>query len=65
MGAKLVGTIDMDTDSLRFYFLGREWRRRVEHVGAKPATDPDAPLIVQRTPSDRPHPGRFATGPAL
>jgi len=44
--ARLVDTIDPATDSLRFYFLGREWRKRVEQVGAKPATDMDGPLIV-------------------
>ena len=44
--ARLVGIVDPSTDSLRFYMLGREWRRRVEHVGAKPATDMDGPLIV-------------------
>jgi CRISPR-associated protein Cas2 len=44
--ARLVAAIDPEADSLRFYMLGREWRRRVEHVGAKPATDMDGPLIV-------------------
>lgn len=44
--ARLVTIIDAETDSLRFYMLGREWRRRIEHVGAKPATDMDGPLIV-------------------
>ena len=46
MRARLVDEIDPDKDSLRFYFLGREWRRRVEHVGAKPSEDPDDLLIV-------------------
>jgi CRISPR-associated protein Cas2 len=44
--ARLVGEIDAERDSLRFYFLGANWRRRVEHVGAKPALDLDGPLIV-------------------
>ena len=44
--ARLVGIIDPATDSLRFYMLGREWRRRVEHVGAKPSLDMDGPLIL-------------------
>ena len=44
--ARLVSAIDPRTDSLRFYRLGREWRGRVEHVGAKPGTDMDGPLIV-------------------
>jgi len=33
-------------DSLRFYFLGKNWKRRVEHLGAKPAIDTDGPMIV-------------------
>ncbi len=44
--ARLLGEIDVERDSLRFYFLGKDGRRRVEHVGAKPALDFDAPLIV-------------------
>lgn len=43
--AKLVATIDGEKDSLRFYFLGANWQRRVEHVGAKEALDPEGPLI--------------------
>lgn len=44
--ARLLDAIDPDQDSLRFYFLGANWRRRIEHVGAKPALDFDAPLIM-------------------
>lgn len=43
---KLMDTIDSQKDSLRFYFLGSNWKRRVEHAGAKPAYDPQGPLIV-------------------
>ncbi len=32
---KLIKEIDPETDSLRFYFLGANWRQRVEHIGAK------------------------------
>ncbi len=42
----LKAEIDPDSDSLRFYYLGANWRRRVEHCGAKPSQDIDAPLIV-------------------
>ena len=38
--------IDPTHDSLRFYFLGNNWHRRVEHVGATETYDPDAPMIV-------------------
>jgi CRISPR-associated protein Cas2 len=44
--AQLVEEINPDEDSLRFYFLGSNWKRRVEHVGAKPSYDPEGPLIV-------------------
>ena len=44
--ARLLREIDEELDSLRFYFLGRNWKPRVEHVGAKPAYDPQGPLIV-------------------
>lgn len=43
---RLIEEIDQELDSLRFYFLGSNWKRRVEHVGAKPAYDPEGPLIV-------------------
>ena len=44
--AELIDEIDPETDSLRFYRLGANWRPRVEHVGAKKAYDPDGPLII-------------------
>ena len=44
--AKLLSEINPATDSLRFYFLGSNWKRRVEHAGAKAAVDFDAPMIV-------------------
>ena len=44
--ARLAAEIDPATDSLRFYFLGSNWKRRVEHVGAKPALDLDGPLVM-------------------
>ncbi|MEO8714852.1 MAG: CRISPR-associated endonuclease Cas2 [Acetobacteraceae bacterium] len=44
--ARLAGEIDPGADSLRFYRLGAEGRRRVEHVGAKPTLDLEGPLVV-------------------
>ena len=38
--------INDKTDSLRYYYLGANYKRRVEHVGAKPAYDVDGPLII-------------------
>ena len=43
---KLIDKIDPETDSLRFYFLGANWRKRVEQVGIKKSYDPDEPMIV-------------------
>ena len=43
---RLTGIINEDEDSLRFYFLGANWKPRIEHVGAKPGYDPEGPLIV-------------------
>jgi CRISPR-associated protein Cas2 len=44
--ASLISEADPTEDSLRFYFLGTEWKRRVEHVGAKIAYDHEGPLIL-------------------
>lgn len=43
---KLEDIIDPSEDSLRFYFLGVNWQKRVEHIGAKPSFDQEGPLIV-------------------
>src|ERR1051326_4932720 len=37
---------DLTEDSIRFYFLGSNWRRRVEHYGVKPVHDFDEPLVI-------------------
>ena len=43
---ELISIVDEQQDSLRFYFLGKNWKRRVEHIGAKPTYDPQGPLVV-------------------
>ena len=43
---RLIDEISQEEDSLRFYFLGSNWKRRVEHVGTKETYDPEGPLIV-------------------
>ena len=43
--ARLMAEIDPVSDSLRFYRLGADGRRRVEHVGAKTVLDLDGPLL--------------------
>jgi CRISPR-associated protein Cas2 len=42
----LLDEMDQEEDSVRFYFLGSNWKHRVEHVGAKVAYDPQGPLVV-------------------
>ena len=37
--AKLEGIINPETDSLRYYYLGKNWQHKVEHIGAKPVLD--------------------------
>lgn len=44
--ARLLQEIDSTRDSLRFYFLGSTGRRRIEHIGAKPALDLEGPLVI-------------------
>ena len=44
--ARLETIIEAEVDSLRYYYLGTNWSRRIEHVGAKPAIDLSGPLIV-------------------
>jgi CRISPR-associated protein Cas2 len=43
---KLEKTIDRDKDSLRYYYLGSNYKRKIEHVGAKPSLDMEGPMIV-------------------
>lgn len=43
---KLEKLVDPKTDSLRYYYLGKNWERRVEHFGAKEAYNPEGILIV-------------------
>ncbi|MEJ1379670.1 MAG: CRISPR-associated endonuclease Cas2 [Candidatus Sedimenticola sp. (ex Thyasira tokunagai)] len=46
MKQELLDEIDQEQDSLRFYFLGANWKHRVEHIGAKPSYDPEGSLII-------------------
>jgi len=43
---KLEKIADPKKDSLRYYFLGDNWKNRVEHFGAKKTYDPEGFLIV-------------------
>lgn len=42
----LLQELDDKEDSLRCYFLGANWRGRIEHYGINTALDPDGPLIA-------------------
>jgi CRISPR-associated protein Cas2 len=44
--AKLEDLMNKDTDSIRYYYLGDNWRKRVEHVGAKESLDLEGTLIT-------------------
>lgn len=43
---RLESIINPETDSLRYYFLGNNWKKRVEHYGAKGGYDPEGILMV-------------------
>lgn len=43
---KLEKIIDKDKDSLRFYYLGNNYKSKVEHVGAKESFDVEETLII-------------------
>lgn len=43
---RLESIIDTKKDSLRYYFLGNNWRNRVEHTGTKPGYDVESTLII-------------------
>lgn len=43
---RLCDLIDLEQDSLRFYYLGKHWQEKVEHIGAKAVLDLNGPLIL-------------------
>jgi len=43
---RLLDEYDPDADSLRFYYLGANFKSRIEHFGAKKVLDPEAPLVL-------------------
>ena len=44
--AKLLEIIDMDKDSLRFYYLGNAYKNKVEHYGIRTSIDLEGTLII-------------------
>ncbi len=43
---KLLELMDPAQDSLRIYYLGNNWEKRIEHFGAKETYNPEGVLIV-------------------
>ncbi len=43
---RLIKLIDPGKDSLRFYYLGNNWKKRVEHIGVKETYDPEGVIII-------------------
>ena len=44
--AKLLAIMDPEKDSLRFYYLGNNYEKKVEHFGAKTTYQPEGTLLV-------------------
>lgn len=44
--AKLLGIMDSEKDSLRFYYLGNRYDTKVEHFGAKAGYEPEGLLML-------------------
>ena len=43
---KLLKIMDQNTDSMRFYYLGNHWQRKVEHFGIKKGYNPEGTIIL-------------------
>lgn len=43
---RLLQILDENEDSLRVYYLGSNWKGKVEHYGAKKVPDLEEPLLV-------------------
>lgn len=43
---RLESIINKETDSLRYYYLGSNWNRKIGHFGAKKPRDFTAPIII-------------------
>ena len=43
---RLLNTYNVEVDSLRFYYLGANWKRKVEHFGVKAIKSIDEPMFI-------------------
>ena len=44
--ATLCSIMDPEKDSLRFYYLGKQYEKKIEHFGCKAGYRPEEPLII-------------------
>lgn len=44
--AKLLSIMDAEKDSLRFYYLGKQYENKLEHFGCNSSYLPEDPLIL-------------------
>lgn len=44
--SKLLGILDKEKDSLRFYYLGNHYETKIEHFGVKIAYEPEGVLMI-------------------
>ena len=44
--AKLLSIIDTESDSIRFYLLGKNWQNRLETIGRDTIDDPDRGVLL-------------------
>ena len=44
--AKLLSIIDTESDSIRFYLLGKNWQNRLETIGRDTSYDPDIGVLL-------------------
>lgn len=43
---QLLKIVDLEKDSLRFYYLGNKYKNKIEHYGAKKTIDQEGVLIL-------------------
>lgn len=44
--AQLMKIIDLEKDSLRFYYLGNQYKNKIEHYGVKETVEQEGVLIL-------------------
>lgn len=44
--AKLLSIMDLERDSLRFYYLGKRYEHKIQHFGCRQTYLPEEPMIL-------------------